>query len=33
MNENQIFEAIGEADDEMLENAEKAQKKNNTWIK
>ena len=33
MNENQIFEAIGEADDEMLENAETAQKKNNTWIK
>ncbi len=33
MNENQIFEAIGETDDEMLENTEKEQKKNNTWIK
>lgn len=33
MNENQIFEAIGETDDEMLEKAENMQKKNNTWIK
>ncbi len=33
MNENQIFEAIGEADDEMLANAEDRQKKHNTWIK
>jgi len=33
MNENQIFEAIGETDDEMLEKAENVQKKNNTWIK
>ena len=33
MNENDLFEAIGETDDEMLENAENPQKKNNTWIK
>lgn len=33
MNENQIFEAIGKTEDEMLENAEKEQKKSNTWIK
>ena len=33
MNENQIFEAIGETDEEMLEKAENVQKKNTAWIK
>ena len=33
MNENQIFEAIGEADDEMLNSVSEYRKQKNTWIK
>ena len=33
MNENQIFEAIGEADDEMLNSVSEYRKPKKTWIK
>lgn len=33
MNENQIFEAIGEVDDEMLNSVSEYRKQKNTWIK